>query len=265
MGDKLFQINSFVKHYFKATRKGHNVHSPFAYKLCEEVFYNSSVFYDFEFLKEIRNQLLKDETEIEVDDFGAGSANFKGNKRLVKTIAAKGISSVKQCELLYRLINYLKPETIIELGTSLGLTSMYLSLSNSKAKVYTIEGSKELSDFAKLLSKNNNITNCTFINEKFDDALPRLLNELSSVDLLYVDGNHTYESTLNYFKTAKEKCSNDSVFIFDDIYWNKNMFKAWEEIKHDATVTLSIDAFYFGIVFFKQEVKQKVDLKTIVS
>lgn len=264
MGDKFYQIKSYVKHYFMATRKGHNVHSPFAYKLCEEVFYNTSVFYDFQILKKLRNTLLKDETDLSVEDFGAGSQNFKSKKRKVKEIAAKGISPVKQAQLLYKLVNYLNAQTIIELGTSVGITSLYFSLANKLAKVYTIEGSNELSLFAKELAKNNRVLNCTFINAKFDLALPQLLSELDSVDVLYVDGNHTYEATLNYFKTAKDKCSNDSVFIFDDIYWNKNMTKAWEEIKSDATVTLSIDAFYFGMIFFKKEFKEKVHLKILL-
>lgn len=264
MGDKFYQIKSYVKHYFMATRKGHNVHSPFAYKLCEEVFYNTSVFYDFEILKSIRSSLLKDESELIIEDFGAGSRNFSGNKRKVNEIAAKGISPVKQGELLYKLINYLNAQTIIELGTSVGITSLYLSLANKQAKVYSIEGSNELSLFAKELAKNNRVLNCTFINAKFDLALPQLLNELDSVDVLYVDGNHAYEATLNYFKIAKEKCSNDSVFIFDDIYWNKNMTKAWKEIKQDSTVTLSIDAFYFGMIFFKKEFKEKVHLKILL-
>ncbi|MCE3226047.1 MAG: O-methyltransferase-like protein [Bacteroidetes bacterium] len=253
-----------MSHFFSAKRKGHAVHSPFAYKLCEEVFYNTNSFYDFETLKEVRLSLARNKTELVIGDFGAGSKTFKGNKRKVSDIASKGISSSLQSELLYKLINYLRPATIIELGTSLGLNTLYLSMANSRAKVYSIEGSESLFEFATSLSAKNKLTNCEIIHGKFDAVLPGLLNKINSLDLFYVDGNHTYEATLNYFNMALEKRNTDSVFIFDDIYWSEGMTRAWNDISNNAKVTLSIDAFYFGLVFFKTEVKEKVHLKILV-
>jgi len=88
-----------------------------------------------------------------------------------------------------------------------------------------------------------------------------VLDELTTVDLLYLDGNHTYAATKDYFTMALEKKNNASVFIFDDIYWSKGMTEAWNEIKKHPSVTLSIDTFYFGMVFFKEEIKEKLDLK----
>lgn len=257
----MHQLTHFIKHYLSATRKGHNVHSPWAFTLCEEVFYNNSSFYDFEQFKKIRKDLLKDETELSVEDFGAGSKTFKGNKRKVKDIAAMGISTARQSELLYKLVNFLNARTVIELGTSLGLNTLYLSKANRNAKIYTIEGSSALHDFAEKLALENEISNSKFIRGKFDEELPKLLSEVNTVDLLYIDGNHTYEATLKYFHMALAKSINDSVFVFDDIYWSAGMTKAWEEIKNDPKVTLSIDAFYFGLVFFKQEIKEKVHIK----
>lgn len=257
----MHQLTHFIKHYLSATRKGHNVHSPWAFTLCEEVFYNNSSFYDFEQLKKIRKDLLKDETELSVEDFGAGSKTFKGNTRKVKDIAAMGISTARQSELLYKLVNFLNARTVIELGTSLGLNTLYLSKANRNAKIYTIEGSSALHDFAEKLALENEISNSKFIRGKFDEELPKLLSEISTIDLLYIDGNHTYEATLKYFHMALAKSINDSVFVFDDIYWSAGMTKAWEEIKNDPKVTLSIDAFYFGLVFFKQEIKEKVHIK----
>lgn len=257
----MHQFTHFIEHYLSATRKGHNVHSPWAFTLCEEVFYNNSSFYDFEQFKKIRKDLLKDETELSVEDFGAGSKTFKGNKRKVKDIAAMGISTARQSELLYKLVNFLNARTVIELGTSLGLNTLYLSKANRNAKIYTIEGSSALHDFAEKLALENEIYNSKFIRGKFDEELPKLLSEISTIDLLYIDGNHTYGATLKYFHMALAKSINDSVFVFDDIYWSAGMTKAWEEIKNDPKVTLSIDAFYFGLVFFKQEIKEKVHIK----
>lgn len=255
------QATYFIKHYFTAKRNGHGVHSPFAYQLCEEVFYNTNYFYDFDTLKKIREVLLKDATEIDMVDLGAGSKTFTSDKRKISDISKKGISTVKQSELIYKLINFLNCNTSIELGTSIGLNTLYMALANKNGKLKSIEGSKDLFDFASELAKKNNVNNIEFINSNFNTSLPDILENLNSLDLIYIDGNHTYEATLNYFKLALKKKHNNSVFIFDDIYWSPEMTKAWQEIQKHVAVTLSIDAFYFGMLFFKEEVKEKVELK----
>lgn len=257
----LHQIKHYLRHFFSAKRNGHGIHSPFAYQLCEEVFYNELSFYDFIPLSTVRNGLLNNQESLEVEDYGAGSKTFKSKVRRIKDIAKQGISSQKQSELLYKLMNFLHASNAIELGTSLGLNTLYMARVNKNATVISIEGSKTLSDFAAQLALKNKVNNIRFINARFEDAFPKLLQEINKLDVLYVDGNHTYEATLNYFKQALEKRHKHSVFIFDDIYWSKGMTKAWEEVKKNEAVTLSIDTFYFGIVFFKEELKEKVDLK----
>ena len=255
------QIKHFIIHWAKARRGGHGVHSPFAYQLCEEVFYNINHFYNFEELKKIRAALLTNTTEITVEDFGAGSKTFTSNKRKINELAQKGVSTSLQSETFYKLINFLNSNTCIELGTSIGLNTLYLAMANKNGRVFTIEGSKSLTALASALAKESETENIEFINAKFDDALPSLLQKINSLDLLYVDGNHTYEATLRYFNLALAKKNNSSVFIFDDIYWSPGMTKAWNEIKQHPAVTLSIDTFYFGMLFFKEEIKEKVDLK----
>ena len=257
----LHQINHFIKHFFVAKRNGHGIHSPFAYQLCEEVFYNENSFYDFKALNAIRNGLLLTETELSIEDFGAGSKTFKTNTRKVKDIAAKGISSKEQSELLYKLLNFLKCQTVVELGTSLGLNTLYLAQVNKNTSVTSVEGSKSLFNFSQELANKHKVTNIRFIHAVFENVFPQVLNEINELDFLYVDGNHTQEATLNYFNQALSKKHNNSVFIFDDIYWSKGMTKAWEEIKKHPSVRLSVDTFYFGMVFFKDEFKEKVDLR----
>lgn len=256
----LHQIKQFIRHFLTAKRNGHGIHSPFAYQLCEEVFYNGLSFYDFIPLNTVREGLLNNQENIEVEDYGAGSKTFKSKIRRIKDIAKQGISSQKQSELLYKLMNFLHCTNVIELGTSLGLNTLYMARVNKNATVISIEGSKTLSDFASQLARKNKVNNIRFINARFEDAFPQLLQEIDKLDVLYVDGNHTYEATLNYFKQALQKKHKHSVFIFDDIYWSKGMTEAWEEIKKNPAVSLSIDTFYFGIVFFKEELKEKVDL-----
>ncbi len=255
------QIVSYLKHFVTAKRRGHAVHSPFAFQLCEEVFYNTHAFYDFEALNTTRINLLKNKTKLQIQDFGAGSKTFKTNIRRVNKIAKHGVSTALQSQLFYKLINYLNCKVSVELGTSIGLNTLYLALANKNGMVHTFEGSEQLYDFAKKLAVQNTCNNINFINAKFDEALPRFFEEHPAVDFFYIDGNHTYQATINYFNLALKYKTNHSVFVFDDIYWSPQMTDAWEEIKKNKQVTLTIDTFYFGLVFFKSEFKEKVDLK----
>ena len=255
------QILQFVRHFFSAKRNGHGIHSPYAYALCEEVFYNEHSFYDFELLKKIREELMRNSLEVETGGFGAGSKTFQSNKRKVKDIAQRGISSFKQSELLYKLVNYLTCNTCIELGTSLGLITVYLAKANTSGRVISVEGSEALFNLAKGLARESDTNNIQFINADFDTALPELLNEFEKIDFLYIDGNHTYEATWRYFLLALPKLHPGSVVIFDDIYWSEGMTEVWKKIKGHPSVTLSIDTFYLGLIFFREELKEKTDLK----
>ena len=222
-----------------------------------ELIKNEHPFGDFEELNTIRKQLQTNATPIEVTDFGAGSKKLYSNKRPINQIAKHGIAQKKQAEFLYRLLNKFAPETIVELGTSIGLTSLYLSKALPKSSVYTIEGCPNLYQFSKQLFKDQPNSNITSINGNFNNELPKLLSKINSLDFLYIDGNHAYEPTMNYFKMALEKKNTNSIFVFDDIYWSEGMQQAWKEICAHKDVTLSLDLFYFGVVFFRTENKEK--------
>lgn len=257
---KMSLLNKSIQflNYLVKSHSAHGLHSPFVYKFVTELLENENEdYYQFKELNEVRKQLLKNTSLIEITDFGAGSKIFKGNKRRICDIAKHGISEKKFSELYFKLVNFSNAEYVIELGTSLGLNTLYLAKANSKSKVYTIEGCSELHKFSSQLFSSHKATNITGINDNFDNALPKLLNSIPKIDLLYIDGNHLYEPTINYFKLALTKKHENSVFVFDDINWNKDMQKAWEEIKNHPEVTLSLDLFYVGIVFFRKEQKEK--------
>lgn len=235
----------------------HDLHSPFLYNFYMELIKNENPFNDFEDLNALRKQLQSNSTTIEITDFGAGSKKLNSNKRQIKQIAKHGIAQKKQAEFLYRLLNKFTPKTIVELGTSVGLTSLYLSKALPKSTIYTIEGCPALFQFSNKLFKTENAKNITSINGNFNIEFPKLLSKIDSLDFLYIDGNHAYEPTINYFKLALDKKNTNSIFVFDDIYWSEEMQKVWKEICAHKDVTLSLDLFYFGIVFFKTENKEK--------
>lgn len=251
---------SLLKKYIRyrtSSFTDHDLHSPFVFDLYTELIRNRHPHYDFEALDQVRQSLLNNGQVIEVTDLGAGSRVFTGNQRQIKDIAKHGISQKKYAEFIYRFANKFRPGTIVELGTSLGLGTLYLAKACPQSKVYTIEGSPALADFAKDLFRQQKQHNIEVITGNFDTELPKLLGQLNALDLLYVDGNHAYEPTLRYFEQALKKKHNSSIFIFDDIHWSEGMERAWDEIRKHPEVTLSLDLFYIGIVFFRKEQKQK--------
>lgn len=233
------------------------MHSPFMFHLVLNVIYLKDEFYDYKKLSETRTQLSADETVLNIIDFGAGSRVFKGNERRVKDIVKHGISNEKYARLLFRLVNHFKPNNIVELGTSLGLTTMYLAAANKKARVYTLEGSKEIATFAKQQFEKNKFENIELIEGDFKDTFPTLLSKLDSVDFAYIDGNHAKEATISYFMQLLPKCNENSVLIFDDINWSQGMQEAWQYIKIHEQVKLSVDLFFIGIILFRKEQQQQ--------
>jgi predicted O-methyltransferase YrrM len=264
MRTDLQTILDYGRHRLFAKRGGHGVHSPFAYTLCEEVFYNHESFYDFKRFEHTRIRLLKLNAEVHAGDFGAGSKVFHGSRRKIADIVRRGISTPQQSETLYRLVNFLNPANVIELGTSVGLNALYLASSAGGKPVYSIEGSSDLSEFARLLAQEESISNLKFITGNFDEVLPGILTEVKEAGLVYIDGNHTYEATLRYFDLALAHSNSNTVIAFDDIHWSTGMKRAWNEICSRPEVRMSIDTWHTGYVFFRKEIREKTHLRMVV-
>jgi len=248
-------IKHFLKYYARAVTK-YRVHSPFVYSLLTDVIEDSRYYYAFDSLKTLRARLLQKDESIEVLDLGAGSRKISGNRRKISEIAKTSVSPEWQCQLLFRLVDYLKPGTILEMGSSLGISSMYLHFGNPKAKMISLEGSPEI---AKIARENFNLLsgNIELLEGNFEKTLENALKKLQKIDLAFIDGHHAMLPTLNYFEQILAYCDEDSVLIFDDIYWSDEMAAAWEKIKLNSAVTLSVDLFYCGIIFFKKDFMEK--------
>ena len=256
-----FQLaKKFIHYYLNAENgKGHGIHSPFVFDLVKNVFNDKKKYDCYKKIEPLRKQLLHDNTIIAVADFGAGSAVIPHTNRKVSTIAASSLKKKKFAQLLFRIVKYSQPETIVELGTSFGITTSYLACANMESKVFTIEGSKAIGEFAEANFKKLELKNICFIQEKFDVSFRELLGKIKNIDLLFVDGNHRREPTLNYFHESLNKSGPSSIFIFDDIHWSREMEEAWKQIKAHSSVTLTIDLFFIGLVFFNPDFKVKQD------
>ncbi|MCC6182444.1 MAG: class I SAM-dependent methyltransferase [Bacteroidia bacterium] len=252
----LSTILKYINYQLTACNE-HDLHSPFLYNFYMELIKNKYPFSDFKQLQLVRTQLLQNQTHIGITDFGAGSKKLNSNKRRISDISKHGIATQKQAEFIYRLLNAYQPKTIIELGTSLGLTTLYLAKSVPKSTIYTIEGCPNLFQFSYQLFHKQKQKNIHQIQGNFDIEFPKLLQSLESVDFIYIDGNHAYEPTMRYFKTALTKKTPQTIMMFDDINWSNEMQKAWKDIQLNPEVTLSLDFFYFGLVLFRTEHKEK--------
>ena len=249
---KLFLIYHYFIYLLKSTNK-HGVHSPFVFDLLTDVIDNKKEYYVYKEVEPLRRKLKLSSDTVDCIDLGAGSHKAGSSTRTVKQLINYSVKSAKYSQLLFRLVNHFQPSTIIELGTSLGITAAYIAKANSKSKFITIEGCADIADIARQNFVELNITNAKQLVGNFDVLLPDVLSENDSVDFVFFDGNHRKAATLNYFEQCLTKANDTSVFVFDDIYWSAEMKEAWEEIKSNAKVTVTIDLFYMGIVFFRKE------------
>jgi predicted O-methyltransferase YrrM len=244
-------------HLTASNSKGHGMHSPFVFDFIVHVLNDKTGYSEYEKVEALRNQLLRDDAVLSVEDFGAGSTVTKTNQRKVSSIAKNAAKPAKYGQLLFRMVKYYQPASILELGTSLGITTAYLSLANPGARLVTIEGSKEIAAAAGKNFAGLKLDNIEPVSGKFDEKLPTVLSELSPVHFVFIDGNHRREATVKYFKQLLLHTVNESILVFDDIHWSRGMEEAWEEIKNDPSVTCSIDLFFLGIVFFRKEFMEK--------
>lgn len=243
-----FQLKSYFKFLWSSSNQ-HGVHSPFVYSLVTKCFYDTKNKAAYEKIANYRKKIFHNQELIEVTDFGAGSRVFKSNKRKVSAIAKNAGISWKRSKLLFRIANYLNFKNALELGTSIGLATSSLA-ANKDLEVLTIEGCPETARIAEVAFNNFDLTNIELKTGKFEEVLK---NYQQKIDLAYIDGNHSKEATLENFELLLKLKHNESLFIFDDIYWSKEMQAAWQQIKNHPEVTVTIDTFYWGLVFFRKE------------
>ena len=251
-------INKYISYLWKASNgHGHGVHSPFVFAFIKNVLNTKSKGPSIDAIELYRQRLLNNQKEINILDLGAG-ADPKGNKsRTIAQIAKGALKPKKYSSLLSRIVKYYQPSQVLEMGTSLGITTCYLAHGVPNASVVTMEGAPTVAHEALTTFKNLGFQNIQLIEGNFDQSLPNYLQSVSTIGIAYVDGNHRYEPTMQYFNLLLTKSDEHSIFIFDDIHWSSEMEKVWAEIKADARVSLTIDLFYIGIVFLRKEQKEQ--------
>jgi predicted O-methyltransferase YrrM len=258
MYSRLQVIKKYLQYYYHASNgKGHGTHSPFVFNFIKQVLNDKNPYGEYAKVEALRRQLLADQTMLEVEDLGAGSAIAHSRQRKVSDIARHAAKPRKLGQLLFRIARYYKPQTILEMGTSLGISTSYLALGNPSAKITTLEGASQVASVAKNNFRTIGLSNIHLHIGNFSDTLPAVIEDPDKPLLVFIDGNHNKNPTLDYFNKLVTDINPSAILIFDDIHWSRDMEEAWEIIRSHKEVKVSIDLFFMGLVFFREEIKVK--------
>lgn len=269
----IYRVYFWLRHQLTAGNTGgHGIHSPYLFEWVRLVMRGDDSYYVWSAIEDRRQAMLLDDRPLEYVDYGSGKRRVgdeSKDKRIVKDIAKGSLSKPKYAQMLARLVNWLgsplyssplrggigdevsagrKGLTIVELGTSLGMTTAYMAAMDSRNRVITYEGCPAVAEIAKANWNALGIKNIDCRVGEIDVAA--LAKDLECVDVAYVDANHTYASTCAYFNMLVEKVHEKSVIIVDDIHYSQEMDRAWREICADDRVTSTMDLYQMGLVFF---------------
>jgi len=254
---KAFQlIFRYIKYFFRAKSK-HSAQAPFLYELITQVIDKRTDDNSCKNIEALRKELCKQERTIKITDFGAGSTINNSKTRKVKDVAKNSAKNAKFGKLLYRIIQFYKSKNILELGTSLGISTSYLAKADANAQIFTFEGCPETAKIAEENFVKQNIKNTSITLGDFNLTLTEKLKEIKTIDLAFIDGNHQEKPTIAYFEKCLKYANNDTIFVFDDIHWSDGMENAWNYIKAHPSTTLTVDLFFVGIVFVKSELSKE--------
>ncbi|MGN0187719.1 MAG: O-methyltransferase [Paludibacteraceae bacterium] len=254
MTDTLHQIQARIAYIRHAHRKGgYGIHSPFVFHWLNSVLYEQTPFYAYANLRRQRQKLCNDTRSITLQGFGTGAPR----QTTIRSITKKSCSKRKYAELLFRIVNSCQARYIIELGTNLGLTTLHMAVANSHARIITLEGEPQLYNLANTLFREQHADNIRAICGNIDHTLAQALQTMPTIDLAFFDANHTGEATLRYFHQCLPHAHKHTLFIFDDIHRSADMEQAWNVIKADTHITVTIDTFQMGFAFFNTDLQKE--------
>lgn len=243
-------LRKYLSYWWNAGNR-HHVHSPFVYKLLTETIKGKKRPANFQEIEALRKELSRSTERIQITDFGAGSRINRSKERAVSDITKHSAKNTKYGNLLFRLVDRFQPKTILELGTSLGFSTVYLSAAQPEAQVTTLEGCPETARLANANFQKLSLQRIQLECGPFFETLEPALKQLGQVDFVFIDGNHQEEPTIAYFEACLPYLHAESVLVFDDIHWSDGMERAWEHIKSHPQVSVTVDLFFVGLVFLR--------------
>jgi predicted O-methyltransferase YrrM len=258
MSRQVEAVLGYLKHALRARSKYH-IHSPFVFGFYQNVLKDEHTYTQYRVVNRLRKELETASRFIKRKDLGAKCKDFPCDQRFVRVKDVVHLSSVtrKKGEFLFRLILQYKPSSILELGTSLGISSIYFGLAAPESKIITIEGCLDSANLARENFLKAGLKNIQVITGNFEEKLADAFLEMPLPDLVFFDGNHRKEPTLSYFNQCLQHVHPGTIFVFDDIHWSSGMEEAWNTIRLHPRVKVSIDLYHMGIVFFREELSKE--------
>ena len=176
----------YIKFLLKATNQ-HGVHSPFVYDLVTKCFYDKAWYGDYKELEIIRKDNL----------------------------------SKKKSRLLFRVVKYFKPNSVVVFGKKKDVINNTILLAQPEAKIMN------------------------------EDDWPDY-EVVKPFDLIYFNSadKADYLKALVYLLGTT---TNDTVWIFNNIHRSEDFSEVWKTIKRNKSVRMTIDLFFWGMVFFRTE------------
>ncbi|NOT37279.1 MAG: class I SAM-dependent methyltransferase [Saprospiraceae bacterium] len=238
------KVRSLLEYWWKSDTI-YRLHPPFLYQIANNVFEKNEHYYDFDTIEERYSQLLQRQESIESNDF---SKSRKQAENRIGKFASKAIHHPSELFKLYNLVRIIKPSSILELGSCMGISTLTLGLAANHSSVVGIEGNPQ---FSQIATEITSITkNVKIVHSLFENYLQSLTNE--KFDFIFLDGDHTYEATISIVTQLKTHLQENSVILLDDIHWSEGMYKAWNEITQWKEFSCSLETLRWGILFCNQ-------------
>lgn len=254
MSKKTYQLLNALRYFLTSKhKKGFGIHSPFLFNLITKCFNKKLKYGKYYKAVNFYKQLLKDDTKFIYCPYGTNKTETTETK--ISRITKGSSVGLKYSRLLYNISEYFASEETLEFGTSLGVSTAFLSAGSKK--VTTVEGCPNTVAIAKSYHEKFDINNICYINTTIEDYLESDEFKRSSPNIIFIDASHTYNSIITFFYKLLKVINNNSIIIFDDIYWSFEMNKAWKKIISEDSVTQTVDLLRFGIVFFDKRLNKE--------
>ncbi len=255
INNRIQALGEFSRYILKAKSK-YRVHSPFVYGLYTSVILDRKKYPEYEKVERIRKHLLQQKSLLETTDFGAAGSphGYRTRFRQVRDVTRRSSVSPRYGQLIHRLVKHFRPDEIFEIGTAMGISTLYMATAAPQSRITTLEGCAVIANGASESFKKSNRTNIRQIVGAFETTLPKAIAEFDKIDFVFLDGNHRQKATIDYFRQVLPKLHDGSIVVIDDIHWSKGMCRAWKEIISMPEVIVSIDLFRTGLLFFRQDV-----------
>ncbi len=239
----------YLSYLFHAKhRKGFGIHSPFVFYLVTMVIEEKLPYYRFVQIENLRTLLTKTKKKIKENRNGVEK------ERRISEFVYESSFSPSYDQLLFRLVNFFKPKNVVEIGDSVGITTLYLATSDTRRPTYTIGESKDLADFAHTTFGKVGLQNIIQLAGSVEEKLPVVLSKEKNVDFVYFGRQASVEAMQKSLSLLSSCFTGKTVLLMSDI-WKDDRKKLWESVKKQGGGRVSIDMFHYGILIYNEDLQ----------